>query len=475
MSKLIKWDTLALLAGAGVLGFLLLVGPILGMADNGDFLRIMGSVGLSYLDPTEPFQEKYFAFTHKQFAMSAPGIGGYISSEVIVVFLATLLGRLYNWQLFDIRFLGAMYSILLLVAFACLLQLKILTSSRAVKYSFSMIFLVIFFDVGYTAYFNSFFGEPMAFIFLLLTLAAALRLTEIKQPRTAWFVFFMVSAIFMAASKIQNAPAGIILALLSLRFLPLSNRKSWKRTGAALIALLVLVSTAIYVTAPRELRMINQYQSVFYGILKNSPSPEKDLLALGLDQKLAILAGTNYFMPDTPIPQQSAELKQSFYPHISHGKIARFYLSHPSRYWDKLQVTAQHAMTIHIAYLGNREKAAGFEPGAIYNSFNLWSELKRNLLPHSIWFLIGFWVLYYTVVLALYSAEPARHRRASYEVFISVGAIGAIAFLVPLIGDGEADMEKHLFLFNVCFDLMFTASLVWAIHQVVKFVRDRAS
>ncbi|MFD0697865.1 hypothetical protein ACFQZT_27710 [Paenibacillus sp. GCM10027628] len=475
MSKLIKWNTFALLAGAGVLGFLLLVGPILGMADNGDFLRIMGSVGLSYLDPAEPFHEKYFAFTHKLYGMSAPGIGGYISSEVIVVFLATLLGRLYNWQLFDIRFLGGLYSILLLAAFGSLLQLKLVTSSRHVKYGFTLIFLVIFFDVGYTAYFNSFFGEPMAFIFLLLTLALALRLTEIKQPRTIGFVFFIVCAIFMAASKIQNAPAGIVLALLSLRFLPLSNRKSWKRTVLTLTALLVLVSSGIYVTAPRELRVINQYQSVFYGILKDSPTPEQDLLTLGLDPKLAVLAGTNYFTPHTPIPQDSVELKQSFYPYISHGKIARFYLTHPSRYWDKLQVTAQHAMTIHIDYLGNREKAAGFEPGALYNSFNLWSKLKSEALPHSIWFLLGFWLLYYVILLALYTGEPSRHRRTAYEAFMSVGVIGAIAFLVPLIGDGEADMEKHLFLFNVCFDVMFTASLVWVIHQVVKFVRERAS
>jgi hypothetical protein len=474
MSKFIRWDTLALLVGAGVLSFLLLVGPILGVADNGDFLRIMGSVGLSYMDPSEPFQERYYNFMHKQFAMSKPGIGGYISSEVIVVFLATLVGRLYNWHLFDIRFLGALYSILLLGAFASLLQLKLL-SSKTAKYSFTVVFLLIFFDVGYTAYFNSLFGEPMAFIFLLLTLAAALRLTEYKQPRTAWFVFFILSAIFMAASKIQNAPAGIILALLAFRFLPLSSSKSWKRAGSALAVLLVLVSTAIYVTAPKELRVINQYQSVFFGILKDSPTPQQDLQALGLDPKLSVLAGTNYFMPDTPIPQQSDELKRSFYPYISHGKIALFYLSHPSRYWEKLQVTARHAMTIQINYLGNREKSAGFAPGTIAGSFNLWSELKRDVMPHSIWFLIIFWVLYYAVLLALYTGEPARHKRAAYEVFMSVGAIAVIAFLVPLIGDGEADMEKHLFLFNVCFDIMFTVSLVWVTQRIVNFSRERAS
>ncbi|MEW9699897.1 hypothetical protein [Paenibacillus sp. SI8] len=474
MSKHIRWDVCALLAGAGVLSFLLFVGPILGVADNGDFLRIMGSVGLSYPNPTEPFQDRYFAFMHKQFAMNTPGDGAYISSEVIVVFLATLVARLFNWNLFDIRFLGALYSVLLLIAFSCFLQLKLL-SSKAAKISFTVVFLLIFFDAGYTAYFNSFFGEPMAFIFLLLTLAAALRLTQDRQPRTAWFVFFILCAMFMAASKIQNAPTGIILALLALRLLPLSSSKVWKRTGFPLTVGLILISTAIYVTAPKELRMINQYQSVFYGILKDSPTPERDLMSLGLDPSLSILANTNFFMPDTPIPQQSDQLKQSFYPYISHGKIALFYLSHPSRYWDKLSVTAKHAMTIHIDYLGNHEKAAGFEPGTGSNSFNLWSELKDKVLPHSIWFLIVFWVLYYTVLLALYTGEPARNQRAAYEIFMSVGVIAGVAFLVPLIGDGEADMEKHLFLFNVCFDIMFTVSLVWIIHRCVIFMRERAS
>lgn len=44
--------------------------------------------------------------------------------------------------------------------------------------------------------------------------------------------------------------------------------------------------------------------------------------------------------------------------------------------------------------------------------------------------------------------------------------IGIIQFIIPVICDGEADLSKHLFLFNVCFDIMFIYMVVWLIDSV---------
>lgn len=474
MGRFSKWDGLAWFAAAGILAFLLFMKPILGVADNGDFLRIMGSAGLQYSNPAEPLEDKYFAFIHREFAYSSSGIVGYISTQMLVVLLASLIGKIFSPHAFDIRFLAFIYCAVLLIAFMLLLQLKLWTS-RAAKLAFALLFLLIFLDVGYTAYFNSFYGEPMSFVFLLLTLAAALRLTEQERPQAAWFALFLIAGTMMTASKIQNAPTGIILTLLALRFLPLFQGTAWKKQGAAAASLILIVSAAIYVAAPEELRTINQYQSVFYGITKDSPTPEQDLRELGLDAKLSVIAGTNYFMKGTAIPQQSDELSQSFYPRINHSKIALFYLKHPERFWGKLKVTASNAMAIQPSYLGSYEKAAGHPPGTLSKTFALWSQFKLKVLPHSIWLLLGFFAVYYTVLLALYINEPSQSRRARLDVFIAVGLIAAIAFLVPLVGDGEADMEKHLFLFNVCFDVMFTSAIVWLVHQAAKILRTRAS
>ncbi|MCD1259448.1 hypothetical protein B5M42_011440 [Paenibacillus athensensis] len=473
MKNKMTWEWLPLTAAALILSFMLLLKPIVGVADNGDFLRIMGTAGLAYPDQTEARADQYFAFMHRQFAFTDLGAGGYVSAEVALVTAVSLIGRALGSQLFDIRLLSVVYSILLLTAFAMLLRLRLLASPAA-RLACAAVFLLMFLDVGYTAYFNSLFGEPMSLVFLLLTLAAALRLAEQRPPRLGTLASFAAAAVCLTAAKLQNAPAGLLLAGLALRLLPLSAVPAWRRWSAAVPALLVLTAGIMYLKAPAELKTINQYQAVYYGILKDSPTPGQDLRELGLDPKLAVLQNTNYFTPDTPIPQQSAELMQSFYPHISHGKIAWFYATHPARFLDKLQVTATNAMTIRPGYLGNYEKAEGLARGQLSSSFAVWSELKRQVLPHSFGALLIFGVLYMLVLLAVRTGARSRNEAAVCDTLLCVPLIAAAAFVVPLIGDGEADMEKHLFLFNVCYDVMAAVSLIWLVHQAVNLLRRRA-
>lgn len=57
------------------------------------------------------------------------------------------------------------------------------------------------------------------------------------------------------------------------------------------------------------------------------------------------------------------------------------------------------------------------------------------------------------------------------ELFAWIGLIGAVSFVIPVIGDGEADMAKHLFLFNVCFDMMLAAALLWLVRKVMHLGR----
>jgi hypothetical protein len=474
MSKLGKIGWLALLAAAVILIYLLLVKPVVGLADNGDFSRIMYTVGITDLNQTEAYDDKHFSYFHREYGFSQLGVGGYISTEIIIVLIAVFINKIVHPHAFDIRFLAVIYAIVFLAAFSILLRLKLL-SSTAAKLSFAVVFLIVFVDVGYSAYYNSLFGEPIAFVFLLLTLALALRMAEQDKPSKRLMAGFIIAAIFLIGSKVQYAPVGLILAILTLRFMYGSGERSWKKAVIGLTALLVLFSAVIYVTAPKELRVINQYQSVFYGILKDSPSPEKDLEELGIDPKLAVLAGTNYFTPNTPIPQSSEILKQEFYSKISHEKIALFYLKHPGRYWDKLQVTAENAMTIRVYYLGNYEKAEGFSRGKVSTAYDNWSKFKQDVLPHSLWFLLAFFALYYSVIILSYLNESSRSRRTAYEIMMVIGMIAVIAFVIPLLGDGEADMQKHLFLFNVCFDLMFTSAVVWIVHKFVKGAKKRVA
>ncbi|TNJ63476.1 hypothetical protein FE784_25185 [Paenibacillus hemerocallicola] len=458
-----------------VMVYVLFVRPIVGIADNGDFLRIMASSGLDYLDPNLSYEDKYFGNFIREFKLTSLGIGGYASTQVPLVIIATWLNKLaHSREVFDMRFMAVVYGLLLLAAFWAATRYH-RTLPLASRIALGLLLVFVFADVGYIGYFNSLFGEPVSLVFLLLTVALALAAATRDRPSRKLLIAFFICAIFLTGSKVQNAPVGILIALLGLRFLRLRGDSAWRRTVIGFSAFLALGSLAMYLFAPKQLKEINMYQTVFYGVVKDSPTPEEDLEELGVSKELAVLAGTNFFTPDTPIPQRDPRMYDLFYDHMSHGKIALFYLKHPGRFFGKLEIAAENGMTIRPYYLGTYEKSEGMPRGAVSNKFGLWSEWKRTLLPNTLWFLLPFSLLYYFVLWMEWRNASSLGGRIYAETFALVGLIGIVSFLIPVIGDGEADLSKHLFLFNVCFDLMFVASVLWIVHKAAVALGGRPS
>ena len=48
-----------------------------------------------------------------------------------------------------------------------------------------------------------------------------------------------------------------------------------------------------------------------------------------------------------------------------------------------------------------------------------------------------------------------------------------ISFIVPIIGDGEADLSKHLFMFDVCFDMMLVSSVIWLVFALASNILNK--
>jgi len=456
----------AVLVCAGLLVWLVMLHPAIGVADNGDFLRIMRTVGLDYLQADESFEDKYFRFFHLQYAFHQMGLGGYISTQLIVVGAATLVGHIFS-SVFDIRLLGSFYIALFLAGMYLLLRYSGL-KQPAVRLVAALLFVFVFADVGYAAYYNSLFGEPVTFVFALLTGGFAFVLAAAERPSRWLLAGFFVCAVMLAGSKLQNAPVGFAIALLGFRLVQLREDRSWRRATFIGSALLVLLSAATYFAAPKELRVINQYQTVFYGIVKDSPDPQQDLRELGIDPSLASLAGTDYFTPRSGMQPDDPQMKTLFYDKISHAKVALFYAKHPARFLQKLDRAAESGMYNRPMYLGNYAKSAGHEPGAVTHTFGWWSKFKLKL-PHSFAAVFLFFAAYVltAVVLRLRSAD--RRGKLLAELFLVLALVGAIAMMVPLIGDGEADLSKHLFLYEVCFDAMVVSAVVFVFNRIVAF------
>ncbi|WP_438494561.1 glycan biosynthesis hexose transferase WsfD [Paenibacillus sp. IHBB 3054] len=466
MKRLLKAEVLAALAGCGLIIYLLFLKPFVGVADNGDFLRMMNTIGLNYYEAVEGYADRFFSFSHSRFSYDNLFRGFYPSSQILLVLVPRLISGLFHGSYFDIRLLGAVYALLLLAATWLIVKLGTGRSYiTGLVLGAGMLF--VFYDIGYLAYFNSLFGEPVSMVFMLLTFALGLRLAGQEHLTPKGLTVFFIAVLFLICSKIQNAPVGIAFALIFLRMAALKGSGSWKKLARWFAVAVFLVSVIMYVGAPKELKHINLYQTVFFGILNESPDVQGDLRDLGLPERLEVLAGTNYFQGDTAIKQDDPSLTPDFYDRMSHKDVLFFYLKHPSRLIDNMKYAAENSMSIRPYYLGSYEKSENKPAGALAYTYSAWSQFKNNHIPHTLGFLVLFYLVYYGGVLFEYFRTRELRGRIAGELMLLLGLIGLFSFLVPILGDGRADIGKHLFLFNVCFDMMAVAMLGWVVHKLV--------
>ncbi|WP_342410125.1 hypothetical protein [Paenibacillus sp. FSL R10-2778] len=470
MKKFWKPEYLVGLAGCGIIIYLLFVGPFIGVADNGDFLRMMNTIGLNYYDTGASYADQFFNFSHSSFAYENLFRGFYPSSQIFIVLVPRLIGGLIHGSFFDVRLLGAVYGLLLLAATWLLVKYNA-RGSYVTGLLLGAAILFVFYDIGYVAYFNSLFGEPVSMVFMLLTFALGLRLTSQEKPTTKGLTLFFIAILFLVTSKIQNAPIGIAFALIFLRFMMLDGEGKWRKLALRFSIAIFLVSIVLYVAAPKDLKHINLYQTVFFGILNESPDVKGDLQDLGLPERLEVLAGTNYFQTDTVIKQDDPSLVPDFYDRVSHKDVLFFYLKHPDRLIDNMKYAASNSMAIRPYYLGNYEKSENKPAGALSYTYSAWSQFKNKHIPHTLGFLSIFYLVYFSGALFQYFRSRDIRGKVAGELLMLLGLIGIFSFLVPILGDGRADIGKHLFLFNVCFDMMVVVMFGWIVHKLTGIAR----
>jgi len=154
--RLFKLETIAVIIVAVFLVGLLMIKPIIGVADNGDFERIMITTGLEY--KTSDYNEKYFNYVNREYLSTSPFVNGirYFSSTLIFVLAAKFINSivLFNKGIFDIRFLAVLYCCMLLL-FIYLLAKHAKNSVLFVNFISIILTLLLFNDGSDLSYFNS--------------------------------------------------------------------------------------------------------------------------------------------------------------------------------------------------------------------------------------------------------------------------------------------------------------------------------
>ena len=455
-----RWLAAVLSAAAAILACQLFLPPIVGLADQGDFLRTIGRFGYgpqhkgsleyAYVEPKYVPDPQYRNPNWEQ-----------ANSEYLFVGAALLLNKLVSKDgAVDITVAGFVHALAFLAAFARLLWVTRRARARPLIWIGALVALT---DVGYAAYWNSWYAEPASCIFFLLLLAEAVEIARAGGAGTAGMLRWSLWSVLWILAKPQNAPIGLILGLFTFR-LAMWTPSPRARLIAAAGGCAMLACAAFNVaTMPVYGRQANTYGMIFSGILADSRDPAADLRALGLDPQLATYAGTGAWSPGTCFPQMAAS---GALRRVNTFTVVRFYLLRPARMWRRLHGLLPRVTSLRLTGYGNFEPSAGLPPKTLSSAFGLWRAFHESVLSRlSKWivFALAAWPL---VLAWRWAREHDIARRRSLEL-LALLPICCLAALFSAVYGDAFDVVKHMYLFNLLLD----ACLLYAVGQISRSAR----
>lgn len=294
----------------------------IGMADNGDFWRLMSTIGVKHSTDDVEHRQLYHVRIHfiqehglslKQqlFRLIAWFPGSCFTALSYVLNRAIGNGRTY----YNLTVLAIIYCITysFAVTFLCVSLIK--TMSIWSKLCTYIVAFCIFGDSLFVTYFTSFYQEPSFLIMFILTMA-------LLCAQISTFNIDVVSIFLTSISKIQN----IIFSIYYCRLF--SKSPNSKLSRFAVITLLCIISLGLkHFNESNRFLKANIFESFFTGLTVQSDNPQVILADFGLQApKYINFVGKTYYQARDSF---SEELKQDFSNKVTFRKIIVYYLDHP--------------------------------------------------------------------------------------------------------------------------------------------------
>lgn len=473
-----------------LIAYVLFQYPQPGVADQGDFDRVMSVSGLELTNQYKlvPKFNRYFNYIVTNYKISIEGILQTAVSKVIcslayLIILINLICKLFSQDMFKTSYLTVVYTIIYICSLYLIIK-YINIQNKITLILLTSLFLFIFFDGNYLVWFNSLYGEPMMITALILYISSWIyyiyykHVLKSEKKILPKIIFIFIASFLFLGSKMQVITSLPIIVVMLSKLL-WENRYVIRTGKLSLILLFFLI-----IAYPIEINLTNApinkdtlYNSVFYGVLKDSKNPRQDLIDMNLNPDMASEAGKHsyldkkYYVKYMP---HSEITEKEFYSKMSNTKLIIFYITHPIRLIQGMEYTANHAFFTGT-FLGHYERSYSEEPIRKLNRFTFWSSLRENLLPRRLSFIILIYAVTLGFSLFTYlKSNRSKETRAKIELLWSVMLIGLLQFPMPFIGNGQADTSKQLFLFNFIFDMMLIVLTCWLSYKLTKKIHQHS-
>ncbi len=439
---------------------------------------------------------------------------GFYSTQFVFTKAALLTNAIYNKVLhrssaqFDIRILGFIYVLLYSLAVWLLILALIKGKSVMMAVAISVLSIFVLLDSGYLVYINSFYGETPSFI--LLVLIVGLLLHIIQKEKLSWILVsvLFISIILFSGSKMANLPTALLMLVVLvfdvIRKVVLPSKAisehsepsessepfessepsepselsenaknavkintSTFSTVSNIALFFIITISSIYIcvamtkSTPLWMEKVTTYHSVFFGVLKDNPEPKAALEDMELSEELLSLANTNAYIDHSGYQIFGEEFDQLFFKKIGKMDVLNYYIQHPLYFLHKLDKSAEASLSIRPSYLGNFRASDISEKLVFAKRFSCWETLRKQLSGNSLiaYVILGGLFFFLLVWKWIRNKTTKTKNLSEYLLLLFLLFNAAGQFIVPIIGNGEADLMKHMFLFNVSFDLVIIVFL----------------
>jgi hypothetical protein len=437
-------EALALTAAAAILIAILFVPPPVGLADGGDFSKVTRAFDFDAVAPDDDDRWYKYIFLDYQFKPEWHWWGGFPTSEMLLVIAGLGLNKIVSKPgMFDLRVMGAVHAAMFLVVLALFLPL-LRRAPPLRRTALTAAAILVFCDVMYVCYYNSFYMDTASFLFLLLAIVFFLRIHRAEIAGRLDRIGFLAACVLFITGKSQHSLAGLLIAVLLLYL--------WQWKSAIGLAALSIWWMA---QLPPDYADMARFNVIFFQILPNSQNRSRDLAELGLDDSYLSKVGLTGY--DAKSGMNDPKLHEIFGRRASVLRLGMYYLRHPSQATRLIMIGLTDA-SAQRARMGNYARSAGKGPYAQAHFFSLWSWLKQKIFDTR-----GALYLVYTAALCV-TAPLVAWRRGGKRRLIWTGGVlvivmmTAMTLLIASLADG-VDFLRHLFLFNVCLDILAMACL----------------
>ncbi|MBN1045307.1 hypothetical protein DVW08_08025 [Clostridium botulinum] len=440
----------------------LFIHPIIGMADNGDFYRVINKSGAYHLNKnSNDIFLGYFIKDYGIYKYNNDYANILISTQSIFVKLAIFLDSFFMKDyVLDIRFMSIMF--LIIEAIGVYFFIKSLINkvdNSKYKLIITLLTILIFCDTGYLAYYNSFYGESVNICCFLMSIGLLIYMIEFDKFTWYNLIAFGISSFLFFGSKQQLAPVGILISFIFIIIGVYTTNKPLTKILTYILAIIFIISSMVfYKSITGDFKYINIYHSMNRGILLNEDDPDSILEDFNISTQYSLLQETDFFEEIKLLDPYEEKLIDDYYEKFSLGKILEYYITHPKAFIKVLKISFNNGYSIRPKVIGNYEQSEHKEFGAKSYFFATWSTFKEKFIPKNMLFTVATIVIYlYLSTSRFLKAIKNNNKKIQLKeiTYFYVFLVGISQIIISVIGAGDADLSKHVFMYNMAFDLIF--------------------